>query len=257
MNSGWGKHAQRPIMVQNDILDSENPEHEIKRFELFNNFTKGNFTLKDVVTVSETSHMYKYMTDGDFTSPNLHGGYIPAALFVPAYGRMQLWEELNKLGKRVLMNDTDSIVYIYDPNEYNIPQGYVWGEWEIEDIDSKNGGIRSFVGLGPKTYALKCDNGKTLVKCKGLSLKLSTEEIVNFDTMRKIAIDHLTDTEKYIIKVPQTMFVYRMGQGIHTANVLKKLGFEIDSQKGLVGADYRIYPAGYESSKEPLIQLIF
>ena len=75
---------------------------------------------------------------------------------------------MKKLGDRVLMNDTDSIVYIYDPELYNIPEGGLLGDWEVEDIDSKNGGIREFVGMGPKTYAIKCENGFTLTKAKGI-----------------------------------------------------------------------------------------
>lgn len=42
------------------------------------------------------------------------------------------WEQLNRLGDRVLMNDTDSIIYVFDPKEYNIPEGSMLGDWEIE-----------------------------------------------------------------------------------------------------------------------------
>ena len=59
-----------------------------------------------------------------------------------AYGRLQLWREVHKLGKRVLYFDTDSIIYIRDPDGYNIPQGHLLDEWEREKIDIQNEGIK-------------------------------------------------------------------------------------------------------------------
>lgn len=243
LNSGWGKHAQRPIMTEAKIFDMAQQEEQV--FTFFQNCTSGQYQFQDC-TVMGNKNMYRYIQDGKDTHPDLHSCYLPAALFVPAYGRLHLWNQLHKLGKRVLMNDTDSIVYLYDPQEYNIPQGDVWGQWEVEDVDSKNGGIHTFVGLGPKTYAIKCANGETLVKCKGLSLKHATRQLVNFDSMEKLVLDYLNHSETRSIKVPQTVFVYRFGQGMHTYKMLKDLAFSPDDLKGYLDDQGHLYPFGYQ-----------
>lgn len=237
MNSAWGKHAQRPIMPEAAIFDFEDDQDAILNF--FENCTRNNYEYHDGIYLNKNQIMYKYSISGKNTRPDLHGGYLPAALFVPAYGRMQLWEELNKLGKRVLMNDTDSIVYIYDPDLYNIPEGGLLGQWEVEDIDSKNGGIREFVGLGPKTYGILCDNGYSMVKAKGLSLNLATEKLVNFETMRDAAIS------RKVIKVPQKTFVWNIKEGMKNWLMLKDLKMNENDMKGLLDENGYLYPFGY------------
>jgi len=242
VNCGWGKHAQRPIMTEAKILDTSKQVEDVHDF--FQNCTSGNYTFKDYHSLGKYS-MYRYECNGENTSPDLHNSYLPAALFVPAYGRLQLWEQLNKLGTRVLMNDTDSIVYVYDPELYNIPQGDIWGDWEVEEIDSSNGGIKTFVGLGPKTYGIKCFNGFTTIKCKGLSLKYATENIVNFDEMESLVVEYLESKTTRQINVPQTTFAYRIGQGITTQKTLKSLEFQPSILKGILNDDGYLYPFGY------------
>ena len=243
LNSGWGKHAQRPIMTEAQVLNTTEQDQDIRL--LFENFSKRNYDFQSLITIGDYS-LFRYKKNKKNVKLNLHDCYLPAALFVPAYGRLHLWEQLYKLGKRVLMNDTDSIVYVYDPDQYNIPEGDVWGQWEVEDIDKKNGGIREFVGLGPKTYAIKCDNGETLVKCKGMSLKYSTEELVNFDTMKQLVLDFLESGELRKIRVPQQTFVYHIGKGMHTHKMLKDLSFNANDLKGELDEEGYLYPFGYK-----------
>jgi hypothetical protein len=248
MNSGWGKHAQRPIMEETLILGTSGSDGEIDSF--FSNCMQNNFTYKDGMYLGSNMVMYKYVKDGPTTEPNLHKGYLPAALFVPAYGRLQLWEQMNKLGKRVLMNDTDSIIYVYDPDLYNIPEGGLLGEWEVEDIDTENGGIREFVGLGPKTYALKCDNGKELVKAKGLSLNLATSQLVNFNSMKQLAKTFLENYARDVfssgvIKVPQKTFVWNAKDGMRTWLMLKDLKFNYNDVKGVMDGEGYLHPFGF------------
>lgn len=242
LNSGWGKHAQRPIMTESTMIDIN---REIDQLVLLNhNISAGYTVLKNIVSLGN-HHMYQVQQSAR-VKLNVHGTYLPAALFVPAYGRLHLWEQLYKLGRRVLMNDTDSIVYIYDPDQYNIPEGDVWGEWEVEDIDSGHGGIREFVGVGPKTYAIRCEDGHTLVKAKGVSLKLSTSDIVNFETMKGLVLAYLEENTLAKIRVPQQTFVYRWGKGMHTHKMFKDLAFNGNDLKGEIDEQGFIYPFGFQ-----------
>jgi hypothetical protein len=150
------------------------------------------------------------------------------------------------LGERVLYHDTDSIVYIYDPNEYNIPESDVWGKWSVEKFDTKDGGIREFVGLAPKSYGMKANNGKHYVKVKGLSLKLAHEEFVNFAVM-KHQVQHYLDTDHVdTIQVPQMTFTYKMGQDMITRHYSKAFKFQPELLKGkLKKTNGQLYPHGY------------
>ena len=243
LNSGWGKHAQRLNLTNQKIIHRIN-DHE-QKLVLFENFSKNVLQLKNIVPLSANQDLY-HIENGTMEA-DYHSTYLPAGLFVPAYGRLHLWEQLNKLGKRVLMNDTDSIVYIYDPEQYNIPEGDVWGEWEVEDIDKQNGGIREFVGIGPKTYSIKCDNGETQTKCKGLSLKRGTDELVNHETMKDLVVqDGKLQIKDKKIHVPQQTFVYKVGQGIRTHKMLKILSFNPDDLKGELDEEGYLYPFGFQ-----------
>lgn len=255
MNSAWGKHAQRAIMEQQVIFSVKNQENDI--FDFFQNCVNSNYDYKEGVALGDNMVMYKYAANGATVTPDLHGGYLPAALFVPAYGRLQLWEQLNKLGKRVLMNDTDSIIYLYDPEQYNIPQGGLLGEWEVEDIDTCHGGIDSFVGLGPKTYGISCKDGFEMVKAKGVSLNRATSNIVNFESMKTIAEsflgncfemfgdDHVRMRPK-VLKVPQKTFDWSVKHGMTTRMLIKDLKFNDGDVKGFLDEEGFLYPFGYE-----------
>jgi len=142
------------------------------------------------------------------------------------------------------MHDTDSIIYLYHPEKYNIPQGNIWGEWDCEKIDYKNGGLRTFIGLCPKSYAVKAANNQTLLKLKGVSLKYSTQPLVNFDILEEMVKTFIATGTTFDLQVPQMNFVYRIGKGIETWNHLKKVSFNPSDLKGnLSGAT--LYPFGW------------
>lgn len=250
MNSAWGKHAQRANMAKSIFINHDTQADE--EFEFFEKCTEGLYQFQGEYPTDNNSSMYKYTENMEIVQPNLHGGYLPAALFVTCYGQLQLWNQMNLLDsdpnyRRVLMCDTDSIVYIYDPERYNIPEGSLLGEWEVEDEDKDNGGIREFVGMGPKTYGFKCDNGYTKVKAKGLSLNHSTRNLVNFEKMKDHVLHYLrTGTQKPSSLIPQRTFQWHYTSGMKTMHTLKEFKFNFDDMKGVINRDDAcIYPFGF------------
>lgn len=236
LNSMWGKHCQRPNMPETLVIGEDDPG---ARFDLFANLENGNLLLSSIQECNETT-VYTTTNTGK-TNPNLHGGYLPAGVFVPMWGRLLLLKQLTKLGKRVLYHDTDSIIYKYDPLLENINESSMWGEWEEEDI-SKNGKITEFVGLGPKSYGLKTEDS-AFVKIKGLSLKYSHRDIINFDKLVGLILDH-KENRYPVIDVPQMTFKYSLGKEMQTIHFLKQINFQPEVLKGkLVGLN--TYPFGY------------
>ena len=242
LNSGWGKHCQRAVMGQMQLISHTDQD---RMRDVFENASRGKVILKDYANVGMHT-MVRFEDLGESTKPNLHDSYLPAGLFVPAYGRMMLYEQLDKLGERVLYHDTDSIVYIYEPTLYNIPESDVWGKWSVEKFDYKNGGIRAFTGMGPKTYGMEAENGEKYIKAKGLSIKLAHGHIINYDVMEKMVTDYLETNEPPTpVSLPQFTFNYRPGNGMSTHQYLKQLTFKPKTLKGDLHPNGQLFPFGY------------
>jgi hypothetical protein len=241
LNSGWGKHCQRANMPSLEIIGTNDYE---KADALLSNYSENLIDIKSYDTINEYT-VARTITSGENTRPILNEGYLPAGLFVPAYGRLMLHDQLEKLDTRALYHDTDSIVYIYDPEKYNIPESDVWGRWSVEDFDKDNGGIREFVGTGPKSYGLMAENGKNYVKVKGLSLKRAHAPLLNFAVMKSQVLHYLeTGTMAAPISVPQFTFAYSLNSPMVTAPMIKLFSFQPALLKGDLVGD-TLYPKGY------------
>lgn len=241
INSVWGKHAQRTLMPNTVLYDSKIQKNEISTY--FKNCTAGIYEHSSAVPISETKTMYTSKAVNE--NPNLHKQYLPAAIMVPEHGRLQLWEQLNIVGDRALYCDTDSIIYVYDPDLENIETGDMVGDWEVEDICTSHGYITEFVGWGPKTYGIRCSDGYESIKAKGVSLKRATDKIFNFETMKTGVLSFLKNSsEPEKIFVPQTNFVWSFLTGMKTVFNLKEIGIRRSELKGILNNGI-IYPFGY------------
>jgi hypothetical protein len=237
LNSGWGKHCQRPFMPRTSIIDPNDGTQAWT--DLLANIDDGNTTLTAFRPVGE-QYLVNTKVAGGQTPPNFHGEYLPAGVFVPAYGRLMLLEWLTKLGKRVLYHDTDSIIYIYDPELQNIPQDDIWGCWDEEKISKE--GIKEFVSTGPKSYAIKT-NRSEIVKLKGVSVKHAHRNIINFEKIKELVKSTLFGSY-HKIAIPQYNFKYIVGKGIATMEFIKNFSFKISELKGDLDMGY-VYPKGY------------
>lgn len=241
VNCIWGKHAERVNMPQIEIFDYAKNRSDIGL--LMNNFETKAYALKGASLIHPERNLIQYRYVYENAKKNLHKGYLPAALMIPAYGRIQLWREMNKLGTRVLMCDTDSIVYVYDPELYAVPTGDLMGEWEEEKESIV--GIEEFVAWGPKTYGLRMTDGSTIVKAKGLSLNYATEKLFNFNVMKNMALTFLRGETIEPVSVPQFTFEWSMQKDMQTVFALKNVQINRGDLKGDLVEGY-IYPRGYQ-----------
>ena len=266
LNSAWGKHAQRLIMTEAVILNHTTQQNEVNT--LFQNVADKVYSHQDSVILNDSEVLYRVKPKN--AKVNLHNMYLPAAVFVTAYARLQLWRELNKLGDRVLYYDTDSIIYVRDPHGYNIPTGSMLGQWEIEKPCQLNDGLKTFVCYGPKTYAFTAWKQEykihTVVKAKGVSLKEAHSEIVNFQIMKQKVLDFLEFAETNnlarkdiarkatyasTIQVPQMQFRFSLDpeEGMTTVKSLKDLKINPKDFKGVFRNGF-ILPFGYISKED-------
>jgi hypothetical protein len=242
VNSLWGKQAECVDRPNTEIFDVI---HNRSAYEdKWENINRKHFSFCSSSVFSEDGNLLMLKTKNNNAKPNLHCNYLPAALMIPAYGRSQLWNQMHLLGDRVLMCDTDSIVYIYDPDaNYNIKTGTMLGEWEEEECSII--GIKEFVGWGPKTYALKLVDDSTIVKAKGISLNWGTENLFNFETMKNGVMEFLKDGEMSSIFIPQFTFEWSLHTIMQTVYSNKEAKINKHDLKGVLKGAY-LYPFGYE-----------
>lgn len=107
--------------------------------------------------------------------------------FVTAYGRLELYKQLDKLGERVLYTDTDSIIYVSKPNEWQPETGVFLGD--LSDEVGPDDSICEFSASGPKTYGYRTVKGNVCLKAKGITL--------NAENVKQITIKNLCLVEKY------------------------------------------------------------
>ena len=165
---------------------------------------------------------------------------ITHAAFVTAYGRLSLYQELKKLNKRVLYYDTDSIIYISKPNEYDIKLGDYLGEWSSELAEDEY--IEEFISAGPKNYAYRTNIGREQCVVKGFFLNYATGLKINFDSIKNIVIsDHNAK-----IEIDDTKFKRDKSTWNVSCITTKKLyGFVYD--KRVLMSNLISYPFGHEN----------
>ena len=232
INSGWGKHAENSNHEKLIILN----HNDINQGEAFYNslYNKDKFLQQYIPAENETIFKYKQAETSGSSSQHLHKTYLPCAVFVPMYGRLMLYNHLDKLGERVLMCDTDSIKYIDLPNSYQIAEGDCLGDWEDE------GPSEEFVALCPKSYGQKPTGGTPWFKCKGVNLRRAHEKIFNFEQAKNV----LLHGKK--IAVPQMSFDYTFTQGIRTRHYDKLIKFDPSILKGKYNPEnHQLYPFGH------------
>jgi len=231
LNSLWGKHCERPVMRETTLLPNtcDHPESNLEARELNQRILSQQVSVKDMC-VFDKYHLIS--TEHNTRGPvpiNFGRTYLPTGLFVPAYGRLILEEQLHLLGKRVLYHDTDSIYYIYDPTQYNIPQSSALGDWEEEDLSKEH--ITEFVAAGPKSYGVKTTTGKEFIKVKGLSIKYAHRNMLNFDVMKSLVLNPSPTP----LLIPQfTLRTAKIGTATITDHFFKKFSHQRDTLKGTV-----------------------
>lgn len=269
LNSLWGKFAQRASMVQcktaTDAKDHLDLERRWDRGDI--DIMYHHASVPNARNRITTYYMYRENVAADEEDNKKN---VAIAAFVTAHARMRLWKEMHKLGERVVYHDTDSVIYEYMPDEYNIPSGKYLGEWE-DECGGKP--IVAFVSSGPKTYSYKCLEkavvptaalvdewrkqhtefdvdertglaraAKYECKAKGFTLNYLSADKINFEGMRALVLKH-----KPYLEALAPLFKYDRVRGMATLNTRKLLKWSYN--KGEVMDDYMVRPFGYERFK--------
>ena len=269
LNSLWGKFAESQHYSQHFIYSPNDTDTMTSYVEFENKWETGEVQVQLHMAIGKGSFLivYKNMTEKVYNKNRALRCNLSLASFVTSWGALRLWEELNKLGDRVLYHDTDSIVYEYNASKYNISEGKYLGEWEDETSGNP---IVKFIAIGPKTYSyaylgkeeeaseenkLKMIEGHVeyletsstirpyiySCKCKGFTLNHYNSLQINFNTLHKLLLGEVAVLNSTALKFKWD----RVSCEMTTMLENKALRYVYD--KGKVNAQTLIvYPYGSE-----------
>lgn len=243
VNCGWGKACQNTNMGKDDILDTVGENNLWAN--LWHELESNQIEIKNVQQINDNSVLVKTTKHVKHGEQNLSKVYVPAALYVPAYGQLQILEMMNHPALvEVLMNDTDSVCGVFKKDQ--VPQGSdILGEWEDEGFE-----VEEFLAIAPKMYFMKLTNGKYKLASKGVSLGYDTENIFNYEIVKRHILETLITNQASPLLIPQQTFLFDFDRGMRTHKFFKQIKVRASDLKGeLDFSNGRIYPFGYTGQR--------
>ena len=238
LNSMWGKFGQRTDKTQvkefNDVQELHN----------FLDSEKNHVMHVGVADNDERVEVhFKVSNEDEISSPNLN---IFIACFTTCWARLKLYGALQLLGERVLYFDTDSVVFVSEPNSVDPPLGDYLGDFKDELPQGDH--IIEFVSGGPKNYAYKTFQGKCECKVRGFTLDSTGSRYVNFDVLKQNVIDDILtpEVESRSVDVPIPFKIQRNAKDytLNTTEMFKK--YKLVYSKRVVNCStFNTYPYGY------------
>ncbi|XP_031340970.1 uncharacterized protein LOC116169082 [Photinus pyralis] len=195
ITSFWGKLGQRENQSKTTIVKQPG--------EFYSMMTNPSMDINSVLPVNEDTLLVNWEFKEETYNP-LSTVNVVLAAYTTAHARLKLYEYLERLEERVLYYDTDSIIYVSAPGQYEPPLGQYLGEL-TDELEEEGVGsyIKEFVSGGPKNYAYKawssskqCD--VTVCKVKGISLTYKTSQLINFDKIRDMVLEK-EETEPILV----------------------------------------------------------
>jgi hypothetical protein len=218
-NSQWGFLAMQTNKTLHKFVKTKAELHDM--------LTNDQFIIHNIEPSQNGQIMqvfYSYASEMHYGGINTN---VAVAAFVTSYARLKLYKYMDLLGERCLYVDTDSIIYVSKPGEYDPPLGDYLGEFTNE-IDAKEGNyIDEFVSAGPKNYAYKLDTGITHCTVKGFTLNHIASLSINYDSIKNIVCEDRTKK----LNVRQVKFTRNNKLWeIYTENIDKLYGFVYDKR---------------------------
>ncbi|XP_018570577.2 uncharacterized protein LOC108910461 [Anoplophora glabripennis] len=186
LNSFWGKFGQRENQPKTRIVRDPS--------ELFGMFANPGIYVNTLLPINDETLVVNYEHREEVYQP-LSTVNVVTAAYVTAQARLKLYGYLEQLGDKVLYYDTDSVIYVSKPGEFDVPTGEFVGDMtdELESYGFDNY-ITEFVSGGPKNYAYKVfstrDNEQKVVcKVKGICLNYATSHLINFESIKDMVLN--------------------------------------------------------------------
>ena len=233
LNSFWGKFGQRLNLPQSVFIHDSQAE---RFFSLFSDPMK---IVTDFHIVNDHVIHVKYEHTEDYCAQDVKTN-IFLATFTTCWARLKLYDVLDKLQRNVLYYDTDSVVYVSRPGQYDPPLGDYLGQ--LTDELGAGQHIVEFVSGGPKNYCFKTSNGSKTCKVRGFTLNFTNSQKINFDSIKEMVTQpggmpsiSTVNTSK-ISRDPKTTCIY---------NRVETKRYKVVYTKRVIQEDLDTLPYGY------------
>ncbi|XP_048583931.1 uncharacterized protein LOC116613862 [Nematostella vectensis] len=172
LNCMWGKFGEQTNPRRTKYVDEPK--------EFFGLLLDDHVDVTNVLIVNDDLLQVHYRMCEEFKGMKPHTNVIIAAM-TTTWARLKLYQVMEGLQERCLYHDTDSVIFVHRPGEWEPPLGDHLGDLtsELEEGDY----IDHFASTGPKSYGYTTRRGDSVCKVKGLHLNLRTSRIVNLETM--------------------------------------------------------------------------
>jgi len=237
LNSMWGMLGQRLNKTQ--VKEFSDPQ----AFHRFLDTDTLDVRHVSVINDQLMEVHYQHQDEDIPVPPNLN---IFVACFTTSWARLRLYEALELLGERVLYFDTDSIIYLEEPDQPSPVLGDYLREFtsELEDDDY----IEEFVSGGPKNYGYKTKKGKVECEVRGFRLNSKGKAQLNYDVMLQNMLDEIEHPQKEPrqIQVVKTHQIVRDAKtyDLYTYPDYKRYQLVYD-KRVIHPSTFQTYPYGY------------
>ena len=175
------------------------------------------------------------------------------AAFTTCHARLKLYGYLDRLQKRVLYYDTDSVIYRWQPGQNKLPTGDFLGELK-DELEGDH--IVEFISGGAKNYAYRTNTGKVECKVRGFTFDVRTMKNLNFESMKATILDEMSESQaeprKICIRNPKYFNRDMQLKKLFLTERTKKYGLVFD-KRVIVPGSYQSVPYGYERDSNALL----
>ncbi|XP_046382273.1 uncharacterized protein LOC124153218 [Ischnura elegans] len=186
LNSFWGKFGQRENLTRATIISRAD--------ELNALLSDPSVEVQRLVHVNEETLCAHWSETDEAVSPSPSNNIV-IACYTTAHARLELYSYLEKLQRRCIYHDTDSIVFTQKPGEWSPPVGDYLGDMtdEITPL-GQDCFISEFVSGGPKNYAYVVRSSsdpnfsKEVCKVRGVTINYSNDNVVCFETLKSMVL---------------------------------------------------------------------
>ena len=209
--------------------------------KFFDYLTSDEIIVLDAHLVSEDILEIRYEFGEGFVRADPKTNVVIAA-FTTAYARLQLYDELDMLGERMLYYDTDSVIYLTQCGQPEPRLGNYIG-----DLTDELGGdcITLFASGGPMNYCYKTSSGKTEVKVRDITLDCTARQKVNFEVICALVFLRAECDVRGHASVDITFRITRNTQTKEIQSKRMKKDYCIVYNTRVIVKDYKTLPYGY------------
>lgn len=177
LNSLWGKFGQHLNTTQTGFF------HETEADKFFQCIANPDREIKDFSIITDEIIQVSWENKRGIVKEDYKTNVF-IATFTTCWARLKLYGYLDKLGRRVLYYDTDSVIFVSKSSDENPRLGDYLGDLtsEVEPGDH----IVEFVSGGPKAYAYVTFRGNQVCKIRGFSLNYANSKRLNFQSLLEL-----------------------------------------------------------------------